>query len=164
MAVTQSKVRNGSLVLGGLDTSAGGVEFACQASAVSITSDFEEDGDELETLCGDTVLPDTTQTSTLKFTAVQDFEDAAGLVRWSWEHSLEVVEFSWTPDVTKTPRITGSVQARRLDLGGEVGKRLTSDAEWPIQGDPVFDDTAPVPDPQTVEETVEEPDRELVPA
>jgi hypothetical protein len=143
MTVVESKVRTGSLILGGVDTTNGGIEFSCQASAVSITSEFEEDGDTLETLCGDSILPATTESATLNFTAVQDFEDTDGLVRWSWAHSLEVVEFSWTPNKTKVPRITGTVQARRLDFGGEVNKRLTSDAEWPIQSGPNFDDVLP---------------------
>jgi hypothetical protein len=163
MTVTQSKVRNGSLILGGLDTAAGGVEFACQASAVSITSDFEEDGDTVETLCGDTVLADTAQTATLKFTSIQDFEDPDGLVRWSWDTSLQVVPFSWTPDKTKVPKITGTVQVRRLDIGGEVNKRLTSDAEWPIQSGPTFDDAAPVPDPPAAD-TARAARRDRVPA
>lgn len=139
MTVTQSKLRKGSLILG----DAPGTEFSCQATAVSVTTEFSEDGDKVETLCGDEILPDTTQASTLKFTAVQDFEDPAGLVRYSWDHSLEVVDFSWTPDKTKIPRIYGTVQVRRLDIGGDVNKRLTSDAEWPVQEGPTFDDAVP---------------------
>jgi hypothetical protein len=144
MTIVESRLRQGSLVLGGNDVSdPDAVEFACQASAVSITSDFEEDGDTLETLCGDSILPSTTESATLKFTAIQDFADPAGLVRWSWSHSLEVVPFSWTPNKSEVPRIFGEVQARRLDIGGDVNKRLTSDAEWPIQTGPTFDDAAP---------------------
>jgi hypothetical protein len=144
MTVTESKLRKGLLILGGL-AAPPGVDFACQPTAVSVTSEFNEDGEKVETLCGDELLPTTTAAATLKFTAIQDFEDIDGLVRYSWAHNLEVVDFRWTPDPTKIPSLTGTVQVRRLDIGGDVNKRLTSDAEWPVQDGPVFDDTPPPP-------------------
>lgn len=146
MTITESRIRKGTLSLGGDGAGVGAVDFSCQPTAVAITSDFSEDGDPVETLCGDTILPTTTATATLTFTAIQDFADPEGLVQYTWDHNLEVVPFAWVPNPTVPPKFTGTVQVRRLDIGGDVNARLTSDAEWPIQDGPERDNTPPAVD------------------
>lgn len=133
MAVVESKLRKGSLTLG----TAPGVEYACQATNVRIVPTFNEEGDNVETLCGDTLAPSTTTTWALQGTHIQDWDAAGGvsIIQYSWEHNLETVPFTWKPNETTTS-ITGEVQVRALDLGGDVNKRITSDFDWPISGEP----------------------------
>lgn len=131
MPVTDSRVRRGSLTftVGGTE-----VDFSCQPTSVSITPEFGGEDDAVEVLCGDSLGSTAgNQTNSLEFTAIQDFVDPEGLVAWSWDHSLEIVEFAWTPN-PEGPTYSGQVQVQALTIGGEVGSRVTSDATWPITG------------------------------
>lgn len=129
MTIVESKLKTGILELGPDP----GTDFACQASNVRIVPKHDESGDPLETLCGDSLGADTIRSDTLNITAVQDFTDPDGFVLWTWENDLVAVAFSWTPSAT-SPTFTGTVQVRALEIGGDVNKRLTTDAEWSIQG------------------------------
>lgn len=127
--VTESKIKEGVLTLG--DPA---VDFSCQPTNVRIEPTYAEDGDRAEVLCGTVLSPDTTRTDTLAMSAIQDFEDAAGLVNYSWEHDLEKVPFTWQPTGATGPTYSGTVEVRALTVGGDVNKRLSSDATWTIDG------------------------------
>lgn len=144
MTITESRLYHGKLVLGGTEAGVGGEDFSCQPSNVLVTATASTSGDDLETLCGDTILAETTLAWELDFTAIQDWEDPDGLINYSWDHALETVPFLWIPNNTKTLQITGAVQVQPLDLGGDVNTRLTSDAAWPINGTPVRGAYTPV--------------------
>lgn len=123
MPPTESKVRNGKLTLDGVD-------FSCQPTNVRIVPGHDESGDDLEVLCGDALGKDITRSNTLAMTAIQDFTDAAGLVRFSWANDVTWVPFSWQPTADVAQVWTGEVEVRALEVGGEVNRRLTNDAEW----------------------------------
>lgn len=126
--VVESKLRQGHLKLGPTGTQ---VEFSCQANNVTITSSYSEDGDPLEMLCGVTLPAATTVQKALKVTAVQDFDDPAGFMRYLRGHELETIEFEWQANPA-AEIASGTLQARLGDWGGDVGKRLTTELELPI--------------------------------
>jgi hypothetical protein len=136
MAIVESKLKEGKLTLGGTGSPAtGGVEFACQATNVRITPSFTEDGDTVETLCGDKLAPSVTTDWALAGTSIQDFDSPDSFVQWSWENNMTDQAFTWQPNAGTTS-ISGTVQVRALEMGGDVAKRITSDFEWRLQGDP----------------------------
>jgi hypothetical protein len=133
MAVVESKLKTGKLLLG----TTPGVEYGCQQTNVRIVPTHNEDGDSVETLCGDVLAPSTTTTWTLNGTAIQDWDAPGGIsfTQYSWEHNGEIVDFSWQPNASTT-KFTGKVTVRALELGGDVNTRITSDFEWPLSGEP----------------------------
>src|SRR3982751_2305588 len=124
MAVHESKLKTGKLLLG----TAPGVEYACQQTNVRIVPEHNEEGDEVETLCGDVLTPSTTTTWSLQGTAIQDW-DAPGtgvsFIKYSWQNNGLTVPFSWQPNAGATT-VTGTVTVRALELGGDVNTRITS--------------------------------------
>lgn len=134
--ITESKLKVGKLTLGGTGTPVvGGVEFACQATNIRIAPTFNEEGDEVETLCGDKLSPDTKTTWNLQGTSIQDFDNPAGFVQYTWENNLAKTPFSWQPNENATI-VSGTVEIRAVEMGGDVNARLTTDFDWPLQGDP----------------------------
>jgi hypothetical protein len=144
MAVTESRLKTGKLTLGGTPPvtppgpPTGGTEFACQATNVTITPAFNDEGDLVETLCGDTVLPTTKTDWSLTGTSIQDFDIPDSFVKYTWDNNLVEVPFSWQPNENATV-FYGTVQVRALTVGGDVNVRITADFEWPINGQPGVD-------------------------
>jgi hypothetical protein len=128
MTVVESKLRQGVLKFGEVGAQ---VEFGCQASSVIIASTYKEDGEAVEVLCGDTLPAATTVAKSLKLTAIQDFDNPAGLMRFLREHELQETPFTWQASPTAEVAV-GTVQVRLGDWGGEVGKRLNTTPEMPI--------------------------------
>src|SRR4051812_25685242 len=117
LVITESKLKVGKLTLGGTGTPVvGGVEFACQATNVRIAPTFNEEGDEVETLCGDKLSPDTKTTWNLQGTSIQDFDDPAGFVQYTWENNLTKTPFSWQPNENATV-VSGTVEIRAVEMG-----------------------------------------------
>lgn len=133
--ITESRNKNGTLTLDAL-------AFASQATNVRLVPDTDEAGDVLETLSGDTSQADDETSWSLVIGAVQDFDDPAGFVAFAFNNANELVPFSWQPNAD-SPTYTGNVRVRPVEIGGDVNKRLTTEAEWPINGQPVA--TYPVP-------------------
>jgi hypothetical protein len=131
MAIVESKLKTGKLTLG----VAPGTEFACQATNVRIVPSFNEEGDAVETLCGDTLAPATTTTWNLQGTSIQDFDKPNGFIEYSWTNNLLEVPFTWQPNASSA-KFTGTVQVRAVEVGGDVNVRLTTDFDWPISGVP----------------------------
>lgn len=130
MPVTDSRVRQGVLTIDGIDHS-------CQPTAVSIQPDNTAAGGatELELLCGDklTEAGDSASFSAnLTITAVQDFTNAAGLVAQSWKSNGATVDFSWQATASSADTWTGKVVVAALEVGGDVGARLTTPVSWTI--------------------------------
>lgn len=134
-STVESKLHDGRLLLGG-------TEFACQASNVTLTPSYDDEGDPLDMLCGNQLAASTVVSWVLKITAVQDFTDPDGLLRYLRTHLLETVPFVWQAS-PEAETATGSLQARLADWGGDVKKRLTSELEMPVVG--AIDWTDPVP-------------------
>lgn len=133
MSITKSRLKKGKLTL----TPDGGiaVDFSCQPTNVTLSTDYEEDGEVLEVLCGDSDAPTLKTGRTLKVTAVQDFDDPNGFINFLWDNETEVVAFTWTPNSDGGPTYTGRVQCRLGDIGGDVAAQLTSDLELPVIGE-----------------------------
>lgn len=127
MPIKESKLKAGTLTLGG-------VEFAVQMTNVRVTPTHDEDGDPIETLSGDSLAADTVRGNQLNLTAIQDWEDVAGFVNYTWENDLDTVAFSWAPRGATGPTYSGNVEVRAVEVGGDVNKRLTTDAEWTCEG------------------------------
>jgi hypothetical protein len=133
MAITESRLKDGELTIGTTPQ-----DFSCQVTNARINSSYEDDGDPLETLCGDEIPAGRKLSQrALAGTFVQDWSLASGSITdYIWDHDLEVVAFSYTP-ATAGPVLTGSL---RLEVpaetyGGDVNTRITSDFEWAIVGD-----------------------------
>lgn len=141
MAATDSRHRSGTLTLG----DAPAVAFACQATNVRITPTHEEDGDRTEVLCGDVLPPVKSRTDVLAIVAVQDFTDPDGFIAYTWTNDLAQVPFTWAPAGAAGPTYAGTVEVLAVEVGGDVGVRLTTETEWNVVG-PV-DVTYPEPPP-----------------
>jgi len=127
-APTDSRQGPGTLLLGA-------VEFGAQASAVTLsTSVNSEDG--TPTLGNPEPAPDTTLDYVLKLSAIQDWEDAAGLVNYLYDNALTEVAFSWTPKTGAGPTFTGTCQIVPMDIGGDVAVQSITDVELPCVGKP----------------------------
>jgi hypothetical protein len=142
MAVNESKLKTGTLTIGGTGSPPiGGSEFACQATNVRLAPTHNDTGDEVETLCGDKLGADTDTSWALQGTSIQDFDDPDGFVMFAFDSNLQTVPFSWQPSAT-SPTFTGTCNVRAVEIGGDVNVRLSTDFEWPVIDGP--DVTPPV--------------------
>lgn len=145
MTVTDSRVRRGKLTF----TLTGGgsnepFEASCQPTTVTLTPKVG-DSSSVETLCGDSLDSDGLTTWSLTLTAIQDWTNKDGFVLWTLANDGKTATFSWKPnDDPATGTFTGTVTVQALAIGGDVGKSLTSDADWPMTGPPVL---TPAPPP-----------------
>ena len=137
--ITESRVRQGTLTFGGSGggTPPPGTTFACQATSIKVSPSFDDDGDAVESLCGDTIPAGKKASWTLNGTSVQDFDDPEGFLTYCFTNSLTTVTFEWAPNIVGAPTWSGSVVVRALEEGGDVNTRLTTDWEFDISGDPI---------------------------
>jgi hypothetical protein len=132
MTITESRLKSGTLTFG----SAPGVSFACQATNVHVTPSYEDDGDDVETLCGDAIPAGKKETWVIGGTSIQDFDDPDGFLSYCYEHAMETVAFTWEPNATAGPMWAGDCVIVALEEGGDVNVRLTTDWEFDIAGRP----------------------------
>ena len=128
------KLGPGELKIGGDE-----LDISCQMTEVKITWDIDED-DAVPVLCGGTMPGDTTYQAKLEGEAYQDLTEG-GIVEYTWKNRGEIKSVTFTPTTGKA-KITGSIVIQPLELGGEVGKKNTSDIELSCAGDPVFEPNA----------------------
>lgn len=126
--ITDSRLKNGTLTIDG-------ELFATQATNVRLVPSTDEEGDPVEVLSGDTVSAEDSTTWALVITAIQDFDDVEGFVNFALSNAGQVVAYSWKPNAD-APTYAGTVKVRPVEIGGDVAKRNTSDAEWPCQEAP----------------------------
>lgn len=136
--ITESRVRKGTLTFGGEGGGipATGTAFACQAQSIKVTPSFDDDGDAVETLCGDTIPQGKKEKWTINGTSIQDFDDPEGFLTYCYTNSLVTVAFEWAPNIEGAPTWAGEVVIRSLEEGGDVNTRLTTDWEFDISGRP----------------------------
>lgn len=125
MPITDSRNKTGTLSLDA-------TQFEKQQTAVSLVPSTDEEGDQVETLSGDTITPDDVTTWTLNLGFIQDFTDAAGIVEFLRANAGDVVDFEWLP-TAGGPVYTGTVKVRPTTIGGDVAVRLTSEVVLPVQ-------------------------------
>jgi hypothetical protein len=136
MTIVESRLDSGTLTLGPVGT--GQVDMSCQITNVVITSNYDNDGDPVTTLCGDAKPAGRKLTNrTLDGTFIQDFDDPDGIVAYLWDNDLTVVSYSYTPNDSGLV-VTGSVmlEVPQSTYGGDVKTRLTSDFSWNMQDEP----------------------------
>ena len=152
------------------------LQVSCLINSLTITSDKDQ-GDSTTKLCG-TVRPGpVTYTYSLSGNVDLDSDDAEGLFALSQAAKGSVLPFTFTPSATGTVA-TGAVTIDPLDFGGdEFGADMTSDFEWALVGEPVYEfpepaETAqwwtrlvlaPEPDAANTSTPAPEPENESVP-
>lgn len=129
--ITESKIKSGTLTF---TVDSQQLDFSCQPTNVRIRPAHDTEGDPQETLCGDMLGAEETRNDSLLITAIQDFTDAAGFQAFTWEHDREEVAFSWAPRGAAGPSWSGTVKVRAVEIGGDINRRLTVEAEWPLLG------------------------------
>lgn len=139
MAITESKVKNGTLSLG----TAPGEDFSCPPTNIKITPSVESTGDSVETLCGDVLAASSKTTWVMAGTAIQDFTDPAGFQIYLFENDNTEVDFSWTPNDTG-PTWSGKLTLHAVEIGGDVNVRITTEFSFEITGTPTMTPPAPL--------------------
>lgn len=133
--ITTSKLKTGTLTLDALS-------FASQATNVKLVPSVDEQGDPIETLSGDQEGADEVTTWQLAITAVQDFDNPAGFVKFCFDNAGLSVPFSWTANAA-SPTWAGSVTVRAVEFGGDVNTRNTTEAEFAVIGTPTWTPAGP---------------------
>lgn len=113
------------------------LDMSCQLTEFRI--EFEADAeDDVPTLCGGMLAGDRTYAATCAGTTVQDLE-RDGVIDFTWRNKGAQVPFSFIPDnASVDKKITGELIIDPLTIGGEVGKRGTSEFEWKCVGMPTL--------------------------
>lgn len=125
------KLGPGSLSVGSAGST---IDLAVRCRAASVTWGVDEE-DSVPLLSGATSAGDRTYTATLEATLEQDDLVDGSVVRFTWDHKGEQLPASFTPYATG-PSITGEVMVDPMDVGGDVGKKNTSDIKWVFIGEP----------------------------
>lgn len=133
MAITESRLKDGVLSLG---TSPSELDFSCQVTNARINSAYSDDGDAVETLCGDQIPAGRKLDGrSLAGTFIQDWTAAAGesITEYAYDHDLEELAFTYTPNAAG-PTLTGTlrIEVPAETYGGDVNTRVTSDFEWAL--------------------------------
>jgi hypothetical protein len=129
--ITESRLVEGTLKIG---TAPAELDISCQLTNVRYASSYSDDGDAVETLCGDKIAAaEKSDGATLQGTFIQDWTaaTATSVILYLLEHDLEEVDYTYTPN-TDGPTFSGKVRIKLPGefLGGDVNTRITSDFEW----------------------------------
>lgn len=130
MTITESRLKDGMFTLG----TTPGTEFACQATNVRVTPSYDDDGDAVETLCGDEIPAGKKESWVLAGTVIQDFDDPDGFQTYCFDNAMDTVDFEWVPNVTAAPTYSGQCVIVATEEGGDVNARLTVDFEFDVVG------------------------------
>ena len=132
MAAADSRQGVGTLKLGTH-------EFNTQATAVKLTPNVSSD-DGTPTLAVPDPAPETSIDWALNISAIQDFEEATGLVNYLMDNALSEETFEWTPLTSDGTKYAGTVQIVPMEIGGDVGVQIVTDVELPVVGTPTRTD------------------------
>lgn len=130
--IVESRVKSGVLTLG----TAPGNDFSCQPTNIRVTPTTDDDGDPVETLCGDMIPAGKKESWVLAGTAIQDFDSPTGFLSYCYDNALETVPFTWQPNIAGAPTWAGNVVIEALEEGGDVNTRITTDFEFDVAGKP----------------------------
>ena len=154
MAIVESRLVEGTLTVG---TAPNDLDLSCQITNVRYATSYSDDGDAVETLCGDKLAPgEKNDGGTLQGTFIQDWTaGATSIITYLMAHDLEEVPYTYTPNQTGAT-YSGNLRLKMPSefLGGDVNTRLSSDFEWQITSwpptvtPPVGTTTARQPEPQ----------------
>lgn len=110
------------------------MDFSCQVTSVTVSMEPERE-DPTPTLCGDSLIGESSYTATLEATLVQDLAET-GIVAWSWENRGSTMPVVFVPNSAAGAEVTGSVVIDPISIGGDVKVRNTSDVSWSFVGEP----------------------------
>jgi hypothetical protein len=144
MTAYSTRLGPGTLSLGEIATP---MDASCQLANAVVAWDKDAD-DPITVLCGDVVPGNVQYTATLSGNFLQDLDQEAGLVAYTWANKGVSVPFTFTPNTAAGATVTGSVVVDPLDVGSdeEYGAVMSSDFEWDIVGEPVLSWGAPALD------------------
>ena len=136
MPAKSTKLGPGTLTLGEIGTP---LDASCQLTGAVVSWDKNK-ADDITVLCGDVVAGGTTYTASLSGTFLQDLEDEAGIVGYSWENKGAEVPFTYTPNTAAAAVVTGILIIDPIDVGStdDYGSTMTSDFEWACVGEPAL--------------------------
>jgi hypothetical protein len=143
--IVESRVKSGTFTLGGTGGT-GGTAFSCQPTNIRVTPAYADDGDAVETLCGDTIPAGKKESWVVAGTAIQDFDDPEGFLAYCFENRMLTVPFEWEPNITGAPKWSGNVVVVALEEGGDVNTRITTDFEFDVSGIPLREYAGPLAD------------------
>lgn len=130
--IVESRLKTGTFTLG---AEAEEVSFACQATNIRVTPSYDDDGDPVETLCGDELGAGKKESWVLAGTSIQDFDDPEGFLAYCYLHAMTDKPFTWAPNANGLTW-AGTVTVIALEEGGDVNTRLTTDFEFDTVGRP----------------------------
>lgn len=113
------------------------LDMSCQLTNLIIQAEGESE-DPMLTLCGDSVAGSRSYNWTVSGTTLQDIE-ADGVIDYTWKNAGKEVPFKFIPDTAGKAAVTGLLIIDPIALGGDVGKKNTSDFEFAAVGTPIFD-------------------------
>ena len=134
MAVSVTRFGPGVFKLG----TAPGTDYTCQVQSMGVIPTKDE-GDTIQTLCGDSVPGSIVYDFALEGTVLQDLAVATGLVKFTWTNKGLPIPFEFTPSTGAVTKVAGTVIIDPLAIGtadGAVGDVLTSDFSWACVGVP----------------------------
>src|SRR5580765_8064980 len=132
MPITDSRLGPGTLTL---ETNA----FETQVAACRLTPTINST-DGTPTLAVPDPAPETDVAWSLNIDAIQDFEEAAGLVNYLMDNALAEVPFEWTPLTADGTKYAGTVQIVPIEVGGDVAVQVVTSVELPLVGQPTRTD------------------------
>ena len=112
------------------------LEISTLTKSAKVTWSVDQEDDELF-LAGNVEAGERKFTATLSVTARQELKKD-GIVDWSWNTRGTDTPFQGVPARTAEGQVSGRVVITPIDLGGEVGKKPTSDFEWKCVGHPTY--------------------------
>lgn len=133
MAIVESRLLEGTLTVG---TAPDDMDLSCQITNVRYTSSYSDDGDAVETLCGDKIAAgEKNDGGSLEGTFIQDWTAPANasIIAYLMAHDLEEMPYTYTPNPAGST-YSGKVRIKLPSefLGGDVNTRLTSDFAWTV--------------------------------
>lgn len=127
MAVSAHKLGPGFLKFGATGSEQ---EFGTHVTRAELAPSWNEE-DPVPVLSGDQYLDEGTFEGTISGEFLQEYT-LDGLVHWTWEHTGEVVPFTFTPRGDGELSFTGQCQVRAVTVGGDVKTANTAEFEWKV--------------------------------
>lgn len=131
MTVKAQKLGPGVFSIGEVGTP---LDLTAQVTQLKITPSVDAE-DAVPTLSGESLAGDRTYSWTVSGTLIQDLTED-GMFDYTWSNAGDEVPFTFTPSTTVGRDVTGVVIVDPLELGGDIGKKNTTEFEWTIVGDP----------------------------
>lgn len=152
LPTTTAKLGPGVLTIGTTGTP---IDVSCLVNNAVIAADKDE-GDATTKLCGDVRPGSTTYTYALSGNMDTDIADEGGFFALSQAEPGTQQAFTFTPSTEAGTSATGTLTIDPLDFGAdEAGADLTSDFEFTIVGQPVYEYGTPLPLGDQQRETVD---------